>query len=156
MIVFQGAVSSARRARVLRSGTFGRSGSIEGHPLISEELFRGALERERRRADRFEETFVLILVSVNGRAARQSRCGPLVEALSQTNLDADMMGWFEQGSVVGLIRSLADTESKDGGTLLAETLRNELLRCLTPDGMDSYTIRLEIYSPRSDSVPRVL
>ena len=156
MIVFQGAVSSDKRARVLRSGTFGRGGLIEGHPLISEELFRGALERERRRADRFEETFVLILVSVNGRAARQSRWGQLVEALSQTNLDADMMGWFEQGSVVGLIRSLADTESKDGGTLLAETLRNELLRCLTPDGIDSYSIRLEIYSPRSDSVPRVL
>jgi lipopolysaccharide/colanic/teichoic acid biosynthesis glycosyltransferase len=156
MIVFQGAVSSAKPTRVLRARALGRIERVEGQPLISEELFRDALVRERRRADRFEETFVLILISVNGDAARQSPWGPLVEALSQTNLDADVMGWFEQGSVVGLIRSLADAESKDGGTLLAETLRNELLRSLTPDSLDVCSIRLETYSPHTDSVPRVL
>jgi lipopolysaccharide/colanic/teichoic acid biosynthesis glycosyltransferase len=112
--------------------------------------------RERRRAERFEETFVLGLISVNGHTARQSRYEQLLEALSQIRLDTDVMGWVEQGSVVGLIRSLADTEPKDGATLLAETLRNDLLRCLTPDSMDSCSIRLEIYSPHSDSVPRVL
>ena len=58
--------------------------------------------RERKRADRFEEAFVLVLISLNSRAARQSRWGHLVEALSQTTLDADVIGWFEQGSVLGL------------------------------------------------------
>ena len=35
----------------------------------SQELFIGALVRERKRADRFEEAFVLVLVSLNSRAA---------------------------------------------------------------------------------------
>ena len=155
MIVFQGAVSSARRTRVLRAAA-GRIGPIEGPPLISEELFREALVRERRRADRFEETFVLILISINSDAARQPRWGQVVEALAQSKFDADVIGWFEQGSVVGLIRSLVDGDSRDSATTVADSVRGELVRCLTPDNVDCCSIRLEVYSPRSDSIPPVL
>jgi lipopolysaccharide/colanic/teichoic acid biosynthesis glycosyltransferase len=155
MIVFQGAVSSARRTRVLRAAA-GRISPIEGPPVISEELFREALVRERRRADRFEETFVLILISINSDAARQPRWGQVVEALAQSKFDADVIGWFEQGSVVGLIRSLVDGDSRDSSTTVADSVRGELVRCLPPDNVDCCSIRLEVYSPRSDSIPPVL
>src|SRR5207247_343710 len=129
----QGSASSARHSRVLRSGAFGRDRPVEWHHLISQELFRDALVRERKRADRFEEAFVLVLISFNGRAARQLRWGYAVEALLQTKLDGDVIGWFEQGSVLGLIRSLADCDLKATATTLAGAVRAELARCLTPD-----------------------
>jgi exopolysaccharide biosynthesis polyprenyl glycosylphosphotransferase len=71
-------------------------------------------------------------------------------------LDADVIGWFEQGSVLGLIRSLADRDPKEAATILAGTVRDELVRCLTPDNVDCCSIRLEVYSPHSDSMPPVL
>src|ERR1700694_3348983 len=151
-----GSVSSAKRARLLRSSAFGRDRSVQRHHLISQELFIDALVRERKRADRFEEAFVLVLISLNSRAARQSRWEHLVAALSQTTLDADVIGWFEQGSVLGLIRSVADRDPKETATILAGAVRDELLRCLMPDHVDGCSIRLEVYSPHGDSMPPVL
>src|SRR5947207_6143384 len=152
----QGSVSSAKRARVLRSGAFGRDRPVEWHHLISQELFTDALVRERKRSDRFEEAFVLVLIALTRRAARQSRWGHLLEALSQTKLDGDVIGWFEQGSVLGLIRSLADRDPKETATALADTVRGELVRCLTPDSAACCSIRLEVYSPHSDWIRPVL
>jgi lipopolysaccharide/colanic/teichoic acid biosynthesis glycosyltransferase len=152
----QGSVSSAKRAGVLRSSAVARNRAVEWHHLISEELFRDALVRERKRADRFEEAFALVLISLNSRAARQSRWGQLLEALSLTKLDTDVIGWFEQGSVLGLIRSLADRDPKETATTLAATIRGELVRCLRPENGDSCSIRLEVYSPHSDWIPPVL
>jgi len=152
----QGSVSSAKRAGVLRSSAVARNRPVEWQHLISEELFRNALVRERKRADRFEETFALVLISLNSRATRQSRWGQLLEALSQTKLDTDVIGWFEQGSVLGLIRSLADRDPKETAATLAATVRGELVRCLRPGNGDSCSIRLEVYSPHSDRIPPVL
>jgi lipopolysaccharide/colanic/teichoic acid biosynthesis glycosyltransferase len=147
---------SSKPGRVLRSGAFGRSRPIEWHYLVSQELFRDALVRERKRADRFEEAFALILVSLDQPAGPPSRWGHLVDALSQTKLDADVIGWFEQGSTLGLIRSLTDGKSKEIATTFAAKVWDELVRCLTPENMDCCSIRLEVYSPHSDSIPPVL
>ena len=59
--------------------------ACEWHDLISEELFRDALVRERKRADRFEEAFVLVLITLDSRRRHRNRAGrELVEALSQS------------------------------------------------------------------------
>ena len=152
----QGSVSSAKHAGVLRSKAVARSRPVEWHRLISEELFRDALVRERKRADRFEEAFVLVLISLDSHAGRQSRWGRLFEALSKTKVDSDVIGWFEQGSVLGLIRSLADRDPREIAANLAGAIRAELVRCLTPDNADCCSIRFEVYSPHSDWIPPVL
>ena len=126
------------------------------HDVLSEKLFRDALVRERKRADRFEEAFVLVLISLDRRNAPPSRWEHLVEALSQTTLDADLIGWFEHGAVLGLIRSLDDRGPAETAATVAATIQQELLRCLTPDNVDCCSIRLEIYSPQSDAIPPVL
>jgi hypothetical protein len=43
-----------------------------GHPVITERLFRDALVRERKRADRFEESFALVLISLACRPGQNS------------------------------------------------------------------------------------
>jgi lipopolysaccharide/colanic/teichoic acid biosynthesis glycosyltransferase len=125
------------------------------HDVLSEKLFRDALVRERKRADRFEEAFVLVLISLDRRNSAPSRWEHLVEVLSQTTLDADLVGWFEHGEVLGLIRSLDDRGQAET-TTVATTIQKELTRCLTPANADSCSVRLEIYSPHSDPIPPVL
>jgi lipopolysaccharide/colanic/teichoic acid biosynthesis glycosyltransferase len=143
-------------ASVLRAAAFRQERPVERPHLVSQDLFRDALVRERRRADRFEEPFVLVLISFDSRAARQSRWRRVIEMVSQTSLDADVIGWFEQGTVLGLIRSLADHNRGETTATMADSVRQELMRCLTTDIVGSCSIRLETYSPHGDSIPPVL
>jgi lipopolysaccharide/colanic/teichoic acid biosynthesis glycosyltransferase len=118
--------------------------------LLNEDLFRDAILRERRRADRFEQPFVLILISL-GRVAGQPRWERLVELLSQTKFDADVLGWFDEGSTVGLIRTVGDRDAQETATALADTIRSELARSMTGEAAAGCSIRLEIYSPKTDA-----
>jgi lipopolysaccharide/colanic/teichoic acid biosynthesis glycosyltransferase len=119
--------------------------------VLSEKLFRDALVRERRRVDRFEEAFILVLISADRRNAPLSRWGHIVEALSRTTLDADLIGWFEHGAVLGFIRSLDDRCPSETTTTVAATIQQELMRCLVSGNAEPFSIRSEIYSPHSDS-----
>jgi len=103
------------------------------------------------RADRFEEPFVLLLISLERRALRESPWGQVVDALFQTKLDADVIGWFKRGSLLGVIRSLGGGDPRESAANLADTVRRELLCCLTADNVAGCSIRLEIYSPHSES-----
>jgi lipopolysaccharide/colanic/teichoic acid biosynthesis glycosyltransferase len=72
--------------------------------VVGEELFRDALERERKRADRFDQPFVLVLVTLkNRRTADGSTWLAVIESLHAAKRDTDVLGWFERGSVLGLI-----------------------------------------------------
>ena len=99
---------------------------------------------------------MLVLISLERRNAQPPRWEHLVEALSQATLDADLLGWFEDGAVLGLIRSLDDRGPAERRVAVAATIQQELLRCLSPASVDSCSIRLEIYSPHSDAIPPVL
>jgi len=138
---------SAKRVRVRRH---------KWDDVLSEKLFTDALARERKRADRFEDAFVLVLISLDRRNAQPPRWEHLVEALSETMLDADLIGWFEHGAVLGLIRSLDDRGPVETRAAGAAAIQQDLMRCLSPGNVDSCSIRLEIHSPHSDSIPPVL
>ena len=114
-----------------RNGVSGVQPDDSSHDVLSEKLFRDALVRERKRADRFEEAFVLVLISLDRRNAQPPRWEQLVEALSQSTLDADLIGWFEHGAVLGLIRSLDDSGLRRTRVAVAAAIQQELMRCLT-------------------------
>ena len=80
-------------------------GQWRGRPLVvGEGLFRDALTRERKRADRFDQPFVLVLVAPKpDHAVESSSWLSVVEALAAAKRDTDVLGWFEYGSVLGLI-----------------------------------------------------
>ena len=124
--------------------------------MLSQKLFTLALVRERKRADRFEEAFVLVLISLDKPNSPFSRWEHLVDALSRTALDADLIGWFEQGGVLGLIRSLDDHSPAEATATVLAALQQELMRGLASVNADACSIRLEIYSPHSDAIPPVL
>jgi len=86
--VSPGELSPVRRARVLaetrtrmlRARTPDQDRHDAWFQLVSQELFEDALMRERKRADRFDQTFVLILMGVSGRGAEWA---PVIDAISQ-------------------------------------------------------------------------
>src|SRR4030095_16426534 len=73
--------------------------------VIDQELFADALLRERKRAERFNQPFVLLLLSIrNGVSAEPaSTWAAVVEGVAAVSRPTDVLGWLEQGSVIGLI-----------------------------------------------------
>jgi lipopolysaccharide/colanic/teichoic acid biosynthesis glycosyltransferase len=133
-----------------------RKRPLRSHHLISQQLFRDALVRERKRADRFEESFAVVLISLNCEKGRAIRWTEVVDALTRQRLDTDLLGWFEDGKVIGLFRSLGHTEPAEAASELAATVRRELARCLRDRGSSGCSIQLEVYTPHHESVPAVL
>src|SRR5713101_1788254 len=77
-----------------------------GRPhVINEELFKRVLIRERKRADRSNQPFVLLLVDMNdGLGADSSSIWEAaIEALTAAKREMDILGWFERRAVIGLI-----------------------------------------------------
>jgi lipopolysaccharide/colanic/teichoic acid biosynthesis glycosyltransferase len=123
--------------------------------LISEELFVDAIGRERKRADRFEEAFVVLLVMLD-RRLNQSSLPKVVEAMSALQPGADVIGWFERDSVLGLLRSVDARDAGSAASALADAFRRELARCLPTDQADCCSILCEPYSSGVGAMAPVL
>jgi lipopolysaccharide/colanic/teichoic acid biosynthesis glycosyltransferase len=121
-----------------------RSGS-EGHApvdgcaaasLISQTSFRKLLQLEQKRTERSHRRFVLMLFDCGSllTAGNTEVFKKVLRALSNSTRETDAKGWYEHGSVVGIIftelgptdgRSLANALLSKIRTLLTQTLSVE-------------------------------
>jgi lipopolysaccharide/colanic/teichoic acid biosynthesis glycosyltransferase len=110
-------------------------------PVISEELFRGALVRERKRTDRSHHPFLLVLLSVEGVVADRSVWTPVIEALLATRRETDAVGWFSDRAVLGVL--LPEIVSADVPVVrgFEARLRRELTRRLGAADASRVTIQ---------------
>jgi lipopolysaccharide/colanic/teichoic acid biosynthesis glycosyltransferase len=116
--------------------------------VINEELFRRILIRERKRADRSNQPFVLLLVDMNDGLGADSSLiwETVIEALTVAKREMDIVGWFERRAVIGLIlpeihaSDLANT--REG---LDARVRRELVNRLGAEAADKISVRLHVY-----------
>jgi lipopolysaccharide/colanic/teichoic acid biosynthesis glycosyltransferase len=88
--------------------------------VIEEPLFRDILIREWRRADRFDQSFVLVLLESR---SSSTSWAPIIEALTSVKHETDVTGWFEDGRVLGLLRP-----DSDGSTCAAREVEQQIRR----------------------------
>jgi lipopolysaccharide/colanic/teichoic acid biosynthesis glycosyltransferase len=73
---------------------------------LNEESFRRAITRERLRTERSGLAIVLVMISI-GEFSRDSHSAEIwngiAEALSAVKSEIDFLGWFDQGSIMGLL-----------------------------------------------------
>jgi len=77
-----------------------------GRMLLPEDAFVSMLHLERRRAERAEKRFVLMLVDIDPlvRESRSSRVlAKICEALNQSIRETDIIGWYLEDHLVGVI-----------------------------------------------------
>ena len=134
-------------ARPLREGdrTGARShAQWQGLPLVVEEgLFRDALVREQKRADRFEQPFVLVLVArKTERTCDAATWAGVIEALTVAKRDTDVLGWFERSSTLGLIVPEIDVNDSGFVVDLESRVQMGLARRFDAETRDDFAIRL--------------
>lgn len=122
-------------------------GSRRGH-VISEGLFRGVLIRERKRADRSDQPFILLLVHIiSGQNAVSSAIWEAaIEALAAAKRGTDVLGWFKRQAVIGVvlpeIRASDVSSTREG---LDARVRRELANRLDAEMVGRFSIRLHVY-----------
>ena len=156
MILFKSPSSSSADTLRYRSEPSPRSRARKRRHVLSEPLFRDALIRERKRADRFEDAFAIVLIVLDRRQLTSAAVTHLVEAMARVHPGADVIGWFEQDSVLGLIRSTTLRDARAGAAALNSGVRREVARSLAPDEASRCSIRCEVYPAKNDAAPAVL
>ena len=116
-------------------------------PVMSEGVFKGMLLRERKRMERSDRSFALLLVSLEYVANEDPFVvwGPVVEALSAAKRDTDVLGWFQRGAVLGVV--LTEIESRDAALAsgIEARVRYELATRLDEKTAWSISIRLHAH-----------
>jgi lipopolysaccharide/colanic/teichoic acid biosynthesis glycosyltransferase len=110
-----------------------------GARTLGEGLFRDALVRERKRADRFDTPFALLLVDRGKRSGDNGLWNPLLRAVAAVKRDVDVVGWLEQDAVLGLL--LPEASGK-GALKVMHRVRREVAKRLGEAALATLSIRL--------------
>ena len=103
-------------------------GNTPSRMLLSEDAFVSMLYLERRRAERADNRFVLVLVdvtkNVNG-FAKDRTIQKLTKALTEATRETDIIGWYVENSLIGIIGTeLGDASNEQIQQKFLERLRN--------------------------------
>jgi lipopolysaccharide/colanic/teichoic acid biosynthesis glycosyltransferase len=123
------------------------------HHLMNEDVFRTVLVRERKRADRSNQPFVVLLLSVeSGEAARSAMWDGALDALSAAKRDTDVMGWFEEGATVALIVPDIDRDASAVARELEDRVRAEMAKRLSVEGAGRIAIDLHVHGADAEGL----
>ena len=113
--------------------------------VVSEELFRGVLIRERKRADRSNQPFLLLLLSADDLGSTSPSIWPAaIEALKAAKRDTDVLGWFSQRAL-GVILPEVGTSDAPVVREIEARVRRELAVRLLPEYQARVTTRLHVH-----------
>jgi lipopolysaccharide/colanic/teichoic acid biosynthesis glycosyltransferase len=117
--------------------------------LLTEESFRNAIAKERRRTERSGLAIALVLISIGdfGRDAHSSTIwSGVAEALAAVQSEIDILGWFEQDTMMGLLAPDIKTSELAAVCRELETrLRKELTARFDQHITENVSVRLRVY-----------
>ena len=121
--------------------------SRTGPPLISADLFRGVLVRERKRADRSNQPLALVVVTLQAPAEAGSVpiWRAVVDALAAAKRETDVLGWFEHDKAIGLILPEIPASNPAFPRDLHDRVRREFSWRLDAQSASRVAIRLHIH-----------
>lgn len=128
------------------------AGTIAQHDrVLDDDLFRDALARECRRSDRYEEPFVVALVSRDERRS-STAWEDIFDALSSPRFEGDIVGWSRRGAELGLIRTAGLPTPGESGHGASMAVLHDVQDGLA-DLVDGCDVRVEAYDPKAREAP---
>jgi lipopolysaccharide/colanic/teichoic acid biosynthesis glycosyltransferase len=101
----------------------GGSGDVQ-EEVLDENVFHSMLTLERRRAERSRKPFVLMLLDANlENGTAEQILKQAVEIVVVSKRETDLVGWYKQGAILGVIFTEVNLE---GDTPITETLRTKI------------------------------
>jgi lipopolysaccharide/colanic/teichoic acid biosynthesis glycosyltransferase len=136
------------------------SAGSEARSLLSEDAFVSMLYLERRRAERAQKRFVLVLVDVK-RALEEGNknrtMGKISLALTNSTRETDILGWYLDNNLVGIIGTeLGETSPKIVHERLLEKLRASFQQTVGKEKSSRISVSFHFFPEeygKSDSTP---
>jgi len=149
--IFRLGASSRPRPAVVREVARRRCKTFT--PIIDERLFRDALVRERRRADRSGQSFLLALVEIDDSPSRKTVVVPAaVEALKSARRDTDVLGWMNRDSVLGAVMPGFGPDASAAARDVESRVRREIARRLPADVFKDASVRIHVHAPVASDI----
>jgi len=140
--------------------------------VLGEQLFKDVLLREWKRAERFSEPFVLLLVELHedqmasskawtARAdarldsglPRGSSWGRVVSALAACTRQTDVMGWFVQHGVLAVLMTEVGQADEDSMARLESIVRRQLADRLSSDVLSRVVFEMHVHHGKEETGP---
>lgn len=143
----------SRMAAVADSGSFysrSRRTSLSLTPstvtrasIFQEQVFHDMLLLERRRAERSRKSFVLMLLDASAflEGTAESMLSSVTSVILRSTRETDLIGWYKDGSVLGVIFTEVSLES---GSPITDVLRSKVVHALHAELSGECTSRLGI------------
>jgi lipopolysaccharide/colanic/teichoic acid biosynthesis glycosyltransferase len=116
--------------------------------MLPQKLFMKLLCLERKRTERSERRFVLMLLDAGNlfKQAKAPVMPNLVSAISQSTRDTDLMGWYTEGAIIGVIfTEIAGNEDKAIVQSLSAKLTGSLRETLSAQEMNEVKLSFHIF-----------
>jgi lipopolysaccharide/colanic/teichoic acid biosynthesis glycosyltransferase len=117
--------------------------------IFDVEWFTRILHVERKRTDRSQRPFLLLLLELrillrDGQQWRRSLVKNVIQSLQSCARQTDMIGWYKHNTVIGVIFTELRQEEPPIGTIL-ERVNAALQARLTPEQIDAVTLSMHLY-----------
>ncbi|HUN55356.1 MAG TPA: sugar transferase [Smithella sp.] len=130
--------------------------SVEGkYPFYSKSQLHHMLGIERRRTERSKNPFLLLLLDISGliaTARKKEILEKIKSALSSSLRETDMMGWFTDNKIIGIICpeiSLVNSNSIEG---IINKIHGRFCEKLNPELVKIINISFHIYPETSGDI----
>jgi lipopolysaccharide/colanic/teichoic acid biosynthesis glycosyltransferase len=116
----------------------------ERRQIISQQIFRDVLVREHKRAVRFEEPFVVLLVGLDESVSVDASevWTSATEALIGGTRDTDVIGWVTKGCVLGVLLTEIGASEEEFARQAEARVRQLLEARLDPETRAALSVRL--------------
>ncbi|MDD2336187.1 MAG: sugar transferase [Geobacteraceae bacterium] len=117
--------------------------------IFEENTFLDILYRERKRTDRSEKPFLLILIDTNIIISSDSYpdiLTDIVKILLSSKRETDICGWYEYGIKIGLIfTEIESIDTQDAREAISSKIRRNLSENIPPEIMDTLSVDFHFY-----------
>ena len=134
--------SEARMTLVKPSGS-------EGRIVLHEDAFVSMLYLERRRAERAQKRFVLMLVDVNraiGDGQKNRTLAKVTKALLGVTRETDIVGWYLEDNLIGVIGTeVGKARPKTVQDIMLEKVRAAFVEALPSEKVSQITVSFHFF-----------
>jgi len=129
--------------------TLKKSGVSAGRIVLHEDAFVSMLYLERRRAERAQKPFVLMLVDVKSAISdgqKNLTLGKVTNALLSVTRETDIVGWYLEDQLIGVIGTeVGKAKPKTVQSRMLEKVRAALVQALPAEKVSKITVSFHFF-----------
>jgi len=134
--------------------TLEKRGVSEGRIVLHEDAFVSMLYLERRRAERAQKRFVLMLVDIKNAIVdghKNRTLGKVTGALLSVTRETDIVGWYLEGHLIGVIGTeVGKAKPKTVQGRMLEKVRAAFVEALPAEKVSQITVSFHFFPEEKD------